>query len=456
MPFSIEAEEALLGSCVMDGATVVPLVRHLLTAESFYREKHRWLWQILCQLDDTRAGIDTLTIADALGDKLEDVGGYSWLASLCSTVPTVVHAEHYAQIVRTHATRRTVLAEAEKLGRLAYGDVSESELVTAAFGMANRVAQHGGTREPQDIAAVVKRAYERLERRMTGGEAAGIPTVSSDLNRLLQWRLGELTIIQARPGIGKTSWALANLEYATRAGYRGLFFSLEMFGVDLVDRLASSWSGVDLQNIRNGELTDDQYARVLDVYDRLATLPIAIDDAPGLSAEGARGTIARHRAKYPDLALVVVDYVQRMRPSSDEKRMERYQQLGAISRTLKECALEYGLAILALAQTNRGADSRDEKRPRLSDLRESGDLEADADNVIGLYRDEVFNKNTDRPNIAELILLKQRNGPVGVVEMRFTRETGQWTDLQPLYDEDPAWWRATNGNGNGHHWADDL
>lgn len=372
LPYSIEAEEALLGCCLMDGATVMPLVRHLLSVDSFHREKHRWLWQALKSLDDSRTGIDYLTAGEALGDRLDEAGGFVWLTELAFRVPSVVGAESYARQLTSYTARRTSLAEAEALARLAYTGASQAELVAAAYRMADRIASHSTTREPQEIGAFVKSAYERLERRMAGAEPSGIPTVSADLNRILGgWRNGELVIIQARPGIGKTSFALANVAHATEQGYRALFFSLEMAGTDLVDRLAASWSGVNLQGIRNGELSDYEYNLLMDAYDRLAALPIALDDAPGLSAEGARGTIARYRARYPDLALVAVDYAQRMRPATSEQRQQRYEQLGAISRTLKETAREFDIPILLPAQTGRGAEARtDDKRPRLSDLRE--------------------------------------------------------------------------------------
>lgn len=463
LPFNIEAEEAVLGACLMD-PDAIRLIRGLLKPHSFYREIHGWLWEALCALDDDGMPADIVSACEALErrGRLKEVGGPAFVAGLTLKVPTAMHAEHYARIVRRHARERRAIQQAERLARAAYGGTtSEEELVTVAYEAANEIAMEAPLREPRPAADVARAAYERFERRYHGDEPAGIPTASKDLTRLTGgFKPGTLVIVAGRPGMGKTSFALANLKAAAAAGTRGLIFSLEMSSEDLFDRLASTEGRIDLARIRDGLCSEHEFETVSEAYSTLATLPVAADDASGLTPEHARATIARHIARHPDLAFVVVDYAQRMDAGERGRRMERYQQLGEVSRQLKAIAREYDLCVMLLAQVGREVERRASKRPMLSDLRESGDLEADADAVMFLYREEVYDGNTTRPNVCEIIVAKHRNGALGLIEMHFAKEYGAWYDLA-AYDERelPRMLTVLPSSRNGHsdrHWTDDV
>jgi replicative DNA helicase len=436
VPYSIEAEEATLGALLMD-PDMIPVIRGLLRPGDFYREKHAWIYETLLTMTDRGMEVDTLTVCDVMGDRrLEEIGGPAALTELFMRVPSAVFAEHYARIVQRHSVRRQTIGAAEKIARAALSDdVTQEELVAITWEAAGAIGQQALLREPQAFSAVAARAADRFERRYTKSEPPGLPVFSHDLTRTLgSLRRGDLFIIAARPGMGKTSLALAMMEHVARAGYRALMFSLEMNSEDLMDRLVASYARIDGTKIRDGDCSEDEFEQAIAAYSDLAQLPIHVEDASGITHEYARATIARHMGKYPDLRLVVVDYVQIMAEAERARSQQRYEQIGQVSRQLKAAARQYGLCILLLAQVGRQVESRADKRPGLADLRESGDLEADADEVAFIYRDAVY--NPDAPDhVAEVLIAKHRNGPTGMAELFFDRSTGRWGDMAHWIDE---------------------
>lgn len=458
-PFSIEAEEAALGSCLMD-PSVFPTVRDRLRADYFFRETHRWLWQVMARLDGQGHTVDLLSVMEALGPKrLEEAGGVGWLTGLTLRVPSAVWVDQYVGIVRHYAARRQALAQAEQLAKAALdSELDEAGLVRAAYAAAGEIALTSPLRDPRAAADVAMSAYERFERRQAGTEPLGVPTPSKDLTRQLAggYRAGDLIILAARPGMGKTSFATLSLRHGAALGFGGLMFSLEMSAEDLFDRLVAEQARVDLELIRTGRCHEAQFAAVSAAYSALQGLPLFVDDGGTLTPEGARATIARHKARHPDLALVVVDYAQRMSAASTSRRQERYQEVGEVSRQLKAAARDYEVAVLLLAQVGRKVEERADKHPMLSDLKESGDLEQDADIVIFIYRDDVYNPTSARPNVAELVVAKHRNGRLGAVEMHFQRDVGRWSDLERYCDEADA--RPVKGTGKGKilNWTQEV
>jgi replicative DNA helicase len=431
-PQSVEAEEAVLGSILIDPDAIIR-VAAMLKPEDFYREKHGWIYETALILHERREPIDFLTVCDELErrEQLEEVGGAAFITTLINVVPTSIHAEHYARIVERTATRRRLIEAAGQIAALAYQEAEDvDEVVDRAEQVLFGVSERRISRELIPIKQVLSEYYDRIEYLTRHqGEMIGIPTGFTDIDKLLGGlQRSDMVILAARPSVGKTSLALSFAHNAAKKyGQRVAFFSLEMSDEQVVQRLISAETGINAQRLRRGDIEQDEWGRFIKATSDLAETHIYIDDTPSISALELRTKARRLHAEI-GIDLIVVDYLQLMR--GDFRSENRVQEISSISRALKALARELNVPVLALSQLSRGVESRTDKRPILSDLRESGALEQDADVVIFIYRDEMYNENTERPNIADIMVAKHRNGPTGSVSLYFRKELAQFLEAE--------------------------
>ena len=431
-PQNVEAEIAVLGAVLLDNR-VLDQILDALKAEDFYREGHRVVYQAIVDLAAQNVGVDTLTLYTALKDRgqLDVAGGPERLAELVESVPTTVNALHYAHIVQQRAILRRFIAVSSELVEEVYGGVSEVDdfmdrAETAILG----VADSRGRNEPSPIRDVLQTTFEQLERRMRERSAVtGVPTGYVDLDRLTAGlQRSDLIILAARPSMGKTALCLNLALNAALIGNAGVgIFSLEMSKEQLVTRMVSSHARVSSGKIRTGHLHPDEFEALFHASEDLSRLPIYVDDTPALNIMELRSKCRRLKAD-GHLDLIVVDYLQLMRGPA--KAQSREQEISEISRSLKALAKELDVPVLALSQLNRALEGRADKRPMLADLRESGAIEQDADLVVFIYRDEVYNKETKDQGVAEIIISKQRNGSLGKVRLAFIGEHTRFDNLQ--------------------------
>ena len=436
-PQNVEAEEAVLGALLIDPDAIIRLAT-ILNPGDFYREKHGWIYDAMLNLHDRREPIDFLTVCDELErrEQLNEVGGPAFITSLINAVPTSIHAEHYARIVERTATRRRLIDAAGQIAALAYQEADDvEEVVDRAEQILFGVSERRISRELVPIREVLSDYYDRIEYLTRHqGEMIGIPTGFSDIDKLLGGlQRSDMVILAARPSVGKTSLALSfALNAAKKHKQRIAFFSLEMSDEQVVQRLISSETGIDSQRLRRGEIVEGEWGRFMKATSDLADTHFFIDDTPSISALELR-TKARRLHAEVGLDLIIVDYLQLMR--GDYRSENRVQEISTISRALKALARELNVPVLALSQLSRGVESRTDKKPILSDLRESGALEQDADVVIFIYRDELYNENTERKNIADIIVAKHRNGPTGSVALYFKKELAQFREAELRREE---------------------
>jgi replicative DNA helicase len=431
-PQNIEAEEAVLGALLIDPDAIIRLTT-IVRPEDFYREKNGWIYDAIFTLHERREPVDYLTVVDELERRgqLEEVGGAAFMTSLINAVPTSIHAEHYARIVERTATRRRLIDAAGQIAGLAYQEADDvEEVVDHAEQVLFGVSERRISRELVPIRQVLSEYYDRVEYLTRHrGEMIGIPTGFSDMDKLLGGlQRSDMVILAARPSVGKTSLALSIAHNAAKKyGQRVAFFSLEMSNEQVVQRLISAETEIDSQRLRRGEIVDDEWGRFMKATSDLAETLFFVDDTPSISALELR-TKARRLHAEVGIDLLIVDYLQLMR--GDYRSENRVQEISGISRAMKALARELNVPVLALSQLSRGVESRTDKRPILSDLRESGALEQDADVVIFIYRDEMYNENTERKNIADVIVAKHRNGPTGTVALYFKKDLAQFREAE--------------------------
>jgi replicative DNA helicase len=408
-------------------------VATLLKPTDFYREKNGWIYDATLTLHERREPIDFLTVCDELDrrEQLDEIGGPGFITSLINAVPTSIHAEHYARIIERTATRRRLIEAAGEIAGLAYQEADDvNEVVDRAEQVLFGVSERRIARELVPIRQVLSAYYDRIEYLTRHrGEMIGVPTGFTDLDRLLGGlQRSDMVILAARPSVGKTSLALSVAHHAAqRFHQRVAFFSLEMSSEQVVQRLISAETGINSQRLRRGEIAQDEWGRFMKAASDLSESYFYIDDTPGISALELR-TKARRLHAEVGVDLLVVDYLQLMR--GDFRSENRVQEISSISRALKALARELNVPVLALSQLSRGVEARTDKRPILSDLRESGALEQDADVVMFIYRDELYNENTERKNIADIIVAKHRNGPTGTVALFFKKELAQFLEAE--------------------------
>ncbi len=421
VPHSREAEEAVLGSVFINPEAYYD-VAQFLRADDFYIHRHRWVWQAFTRLQEARKAIDLLTVAEELErmGKLDEVGGPAYLTALVSNVPTSLHAEDYGRIVEETAIRRRMLEAANQIARLAYKeDIVIDEVMGSAEKAVFGVSERRLTREVQPIQDVLREYYNRIDQLARRDEETfGVPTGFIDLDRLLGGlQPSDLLIIAGRPGQGKTGFMLSVAKNAAQLYKKHVaIFSLEMSNEQLVQRMVSQETGIDSQRLRMGKLQDDEWPLFNQAIEVLGSTHIFLDDTPAITPLQLRTKCRRLHAEF-GLDLIVVDYLQLM--TGGGRNENRVQEVSYISRNLKVLARELNVPVLAAAQLSRAVEQRADKRPVLSDLRESGSLEQDADIVMFIYRPDYYDKETVRQNVAEIIIAKHRNGPVGSVELVF-------------------------------------
>ncbi|MFN8598205.1 MAG: replicative DNA helicase [Anaerolineae bacterium] len=427
-PHSVEAEEAVLGSILIDPEAIYR-VSGFLKAEDFYIVKNQWVWEAGLALHERREPIDFVTLTRELDGRgqLNEIGGPAYISQLINGVPTAIHAEGYGRIVERAAIRRRLLNAASEIAQLAYDESDEIDQTIdraeqALFG----VSQRRIARDMQPIAEVIRQYYDHIEYLYEHrGEPLGIPTGFIDLDKMLGgMQRSDLIILAARPGVGKTSLMLnVALAAARRFHQRVAIFSLEMSNEQIVQRLVSAETGIDSQRLRLGDLQEDEWPLFVQATSALSDTLVFVDDTPSISALQLR-TKARRLHSEHGLDLIIIDYLQLM--SGDSRTENRVQEISYLSRSLKGLARELNVPVLVASQLSRAVEQRSDKRPVLSDLRESGSIEQDADIVMFIYRDDVYDEDSERKNIAELIIAKHRNGPTGTVELYFQRNLTQF------------------------------
>lgn len=429
-PQNIEAEQAVLGSMLLDKEAIY-CVMEILKSSDFYLEAHRLIYEAIVDLNNQGKAVDLVTLTDELRSRglLEKVGGVSNLAMLSSVVPTAANAEYYAKIVAEKAILRSLIRTSTRIAQMAYEEEKDiQELLDEAERMILEVAQRHHREGFTPIKELLINAIEQLENLVKNkGEATGVPTFR-DLDKLLSgFQKSDLIICAARPGMGKTSFCL-NIAQKAAIKYRipVAIFSLEMSKEQLVQRMLSAEAMVDQHKLRTGYLAEEDWKRLAVAAGSLAEAPIFIDDTPGVSVLEVRGKARRLMAEV-GLGLVIIDYLQLMR--SSRKTENRQQEISEISRSLKALARELDIPVLALSQLSRAAEQTHDRRPSLSHLRESGSLEQDADCVLFIHRPEYYDPETDKKGIAEVIVAKHRNGPTGTVELGFLAEFTKFVDL---------------------------
>jgi replicative DNA helicase len=431
-PQNIEAEQSVLGSLLIDPDAIMK-VSSFLRPGDFYREAHQRIYGAVLALHERRMPADFVTVVDEMArqEQLDFIGGPAYLTSLLNMVPTSVNVEYYGHIVERTSVMRRLIAAAGEIAALAYEEREEvDEVIDQAERILFEVSQRRISKSLVPIREVIKDYYDRIEFLVEHpDETLGVPTGFADLDRLLGGlQPSDLIIIAARPGVGKSSLA------TTIAGNAALksnsvvaIFTLEMSAEQLVQRMISSHTGIDSQRLRLGRLEDGEWVQFTRVSGTLSEAAIFIDDSPSPSPMEIRTKARRLAAEY-DLDLIVVDYLQLMQ--AGERRSEnRVQEISYISRALKALARELNVPVLALSQLSRAVEARQDKKPQLSDLRESGSIEQDADIVMFIYRDEMYDENSERANIADIIVAKHRNGPTDTISLRFEPSLTKFADL---------------------------
>ncbi|HHW54917.1 MAG: replicative DNA helicase [bacterium] len=437
-PFSLEAEQSVLGAMFLEREAVL-VAAEILQPEDFYRDAHRYIFEAILELEEKGRPADLVTVTETLRQqgRLEDVGGLAYVTTLAQSVPTAANVEYYARIVEEKSILRRLIREATRIVQNSYEATDEAAAILDEAEQAIlRISQyrnHSGFFPVKDL---ISAAYDRIEYLYQNkGGVTGIPTGFKDLDRLTAGlQPSDLIIVAARPAMGKTSFALnIALHVALEAKIPVAIFSLEMSREQLIMRMLSSEAGIDGQRLRTGFLDEEDWLLLTTAMARLSEAPIYIDDTPNITVMDIRAK-ARRLVQEQGQALILLDYLQLV--NSRRSFESRQQEITEISRGLKALARELQVPVVALSQLSRAVEQRQDKRPVLSDLRESGAIEQDADVVAFIYRDEYYNPDTEtKKGIAEIIIGKQRNGPTGVVQLAFLKDSMRFRDLSYIPEE---------------------
>jgi replicative DNA helicase len=434
-PHSIEAEQSVLGGLMLDNNTW-DTVSEILLEDQFYRGDHRMIFRTMQKLVDDGRPIDVVTLSEELDrtGELEQAGGLEALVALARNTPSVSNIRAYAEIVRDRALLRQMIKVSNEIADSAYnpGGRASDEILNDAeqkiFQIAENRPNQGG---PEPVNPLLKRAVDRIDELFNNADSlTGVTTGFDDLDdRTGGLQKSDLVIVAARPSMGKTTFAMNLVENALMATERPvLVFSLEMPADQLVTRMLSSLGRINQTKVRNGQLEEDDWPKLTTAVNMLKNKPLFIDDQPGISPNEMRTRARRIVREHGDLAMIMVDYLQLMTLKTG-KSEGRTQEISEISRSLKALAKEMGCPVVALSQLNRSLEQRPNKRPVNSDLRESGAIEQDADVIMFIYRDEVYNEDSPDKGVAEIIIGKQRNGPIGSVRLAFI---GKYTRFENL------------------------
>lgn len=442
VPNNIEAEQAVLGALLIDPDAIIKVVP-ILHAADFYLEKHAWIYEAILALHERREPIDFLTVVSELdaNNKINDVGGAAYVTALINAVPTAIHVETYAHLVERLSTQRRLIAAAGDIAGIAYDSAEDIDTtIDRAEEIIFSVAQRRMTREMIPIRVAVDQFIDRLDYvQKHPGEIFGVQTGFTDLDKLLGgFQPSDLIIVAGRPGSGKTSFALSIMQTAAARYHKKVaLFSLEMSAEQLVQRLVASIGEIDSQSLRLGKLTEPDYARLSKATGDLSELSIFIDDSASITPIEIRAKARRLQSEH-GLDLIIIDYLQLM---TVRGRIEnRVQEIAQISRQLKELARELRIPVVALSQLSRAVEAREDHRPQLADLRESGSIEQDADVVIFIFREKTYYptiekwqlKHPQKPypgDTAEIIVAKHRHGPIKDIQLYFAEDQATFKNL---------------------------
>ncbi|MCF8067256.1 MAG: replicative DNA helicase [Desulfobacterales bacterium] len=434
-PHNLEAEESLLSAILLDNETLIE-VMDVLIADDFYKTAHQQIFTVISELSVSNTPIDLVTVSNRLKEAghLESVGGATYLARLTDTVPLAVNAKHYAEIIHDKACLRRLIAKAGEITARCFADNGEvNSVIDYAESAIFEIAENKLKAPYSPLSKIIDINIDQLEERQGNKSLiTGIATGYKELDALTSGLQGsDLIILAARPSMGKTAFALNVARNAAIDGNAPTaIFSLEMAKEQLSMRLLCAEAKIDSNRLRTGFFSREDWVRLTDAAGVLSEAPVYIDDTPNISAMEIRAKVRRLKRE-KDIGMVIVDYLQLMQGRQSAER--RDLEISEISRSLKGLAKEMNIPIIALSQLNRKLEERADKRPMLSDLRESGALEQDADMVAFIYRDEVYNKDENNPNRgkAEIILSKHRNGPTGVAHLAFLKSYTRFEDLAP-------------------------
>jgi replicative DNA helicase len=431
-PQNVDAEVSLLGAILID-EDVLTNVSDGIDAHDFYDKRHAAIYDAMVRLYERHSPVDLLTLSDELQkkDELEMVGGSAYLSELTNMVPTAAHAEAYADMVSQKAVRRRLIRASTEIAEMGYEeDANVQELLEKAEAELFAVSDKSLKQDLVSLEQILTESFDRIEElHRDKNKMRGVKTGYRDFDNMTAGlQKSDLLILAARPAMGKSTFAL-NLAYniASLEKQPVLVFSLEMSKEQLVDRMLADAAGVDAWNIRTGNLTDEDFGKLSEAMGEMAEAPIYIDDTPGMTILEMR-TKARREAHNHPLGLIVVDYLQLMQ-GSGRSDGNRVQEVSEISRGLKLIAREMNVPVIALSQLSRSVENRTPQIPQLSDLRESGSIEQDADIVMFLYREDYYNPETDRQHITDLLISKHRNGPTGRIELYFHPERLKFMSL---------------------------
>ncbi|WP_458411521.1 replicative DNA helicase [Schinkia sp. CFF1] len=440
-PHNLEAEQAIIGAIFLEPSTLTT-ASEILMPDDFYRSAHSRIFSAMLDISEKGEPVDIVTVTSELADRkqLEEVGGVAYLSELADAVPTAANIEYYAKIVEEKSILRRLIRTATVIATEGYNndDNVESLLNDAEksiLEVANR-KNTGGFRNIKDVLVNVYDNIEVLHNRK--GDVTGIPTGFVDLDRMTAgFQRNDLIIVAARPSVGKTAFALNIAQnVATKTDENVAIFSLEMGAEQLVMRMLCAEGNINAQSLRTGKMTEEDWTKLTMAMGSLSNAGIYIDDTPGVRVNEIRSKCRRLQQEH-GLGMILIDYLQLIQ-GSGRSGENRQQEVSEISRSLKALARELSVPVIALSQLSRGVEQRQDKRPMMSDIRESGSIEQDADIVAFLYRDDYYDKETENKNIIEIIIAKQRNGPVGTVELAFVKEYNKFVNLERHRDMQPS------------------
>lgn len=433
LPHSIEAEQSVIGSMIMDREAIV-VASEIISGDAFYSRQYGIIFDTMVELNDEGKPVDLVTLQDRLKEKdvPPEVSSLEFVRELITTVPTSANIKYYANIVAEKSLLRKLIKLNEEIANTCY--VGKESLEVILEDTEKRVfdlIQRRNTGDFVPIREIVMNAMDRIERASHNkGNVTGIATGFIDLDyKTAGMQPSDLILIAARPSMGKTAFVLNIAEYIAFKQHQTVaVFSLEMSKEQLVNRLFSMESKVDSQHLRTGNLTDDEWEKLIESAGTIGKSNLIIDDTPGISISELRSKCRKYKLEH-GLEMIIIDYLQLM-TGSGRSTDSRQQEISDISRSLKALARELNIPVIALSQLSRAVEQRPDHRPMLSDLRESGAIEQDADVVMFIYRDDYYNKDTEKKNIAEIIIAKQRNGPIGTVELVWLPDFTKFGNLQ--------------------------
>ena len=436
-PHHIDAERSVLGSMLLSQEAVL-LAQEMLSPDDFYDPAHREIFSAMCNLANQSKRIDLVTVDEELRrlGRLEGVGGLPYLVELSRFVPSSANVQDYARIVDEKSTLRRLIAASGEITRMSYtGDRETSDILASSEKLIYDISMRKGGDMLQPIQPILIRTYEQIDRLVKNkGRIEGVPTGYRELDDLLTGlHPGELVLIAGRPSMGKTSFGMNIVENASiRAGKKSAVFSLEMPAEQLAMRMMCTEARVDMQNVRRGALSDDEWLRLCEAMGVIGQASIHVDATSGITVPEIRSK-ARRLQMESGLDLIMIDYLQLM--SGAGRFGSRQEEVSSISRALKGLAQELRVPVIALSQLSRAPTGRADHKPVLSDIRDSGAIEQDADVVMFIHREDYYNKETELKNIAEIIIAKQRNGSLGTVQLGWRGELTWFVDLSPTARE---------------------